>query len=89
MTTQRDDTKVLIDKWRLDNIIEMAREVLESTGKVVSSTITAADVTADTDPELETVHDFAVKDAARSYNGVMQLIEQMKLDIKSGKEVAV
>jgi len=40
-------------------------------------------------PDLAGIRDFALKDAARSYNEVGELIEQMKLDFRSGKEVAV
>lgn len=82
MTTQRDGTKVIIEKWRLDSLVEQAHEVLESVGRVVGSTVTAAD-----NPELADVHDFAVKDAARGYDSVSLLIEQMKVDFADVKEV--
>lgn len=78
----RTDAKVIIEKWRLDSLVEQAREVLESAGKVVGSTVTAAD-----HPDLEEVHTYAVKDAARSYDQVALLIEQMKLDISTVREL--
>ncbi len=82
MTTQRDDTKVIIEKWRLDSLVEQAREVLESVGRVVGSTVVVAD-----NPDLAVVRDFALKDAARSYNEVGELIEQMKVDFADVTEV--
>ncbi len=82
MNTQRDDTKVIIEKWRLDALIDEAEGVLQSAGKTVGSTVVAAD-----NPDGVDEHIFAVKDAARCYNNLLYFIEQIKLDIKSGTEV--
>lgn len=82
MTTQRNDIKVIIDKWRLDGTVEEMELVLKCVGKIVGATSVAADYPGDADN-----HDFAIKEAARCYNSVSCLIEEMKRDIEGATEV--
>jgi len=81
MTSQRNDTKVIIDKWRLNSIVEEAELCLKRAGETVSTTVIAADYNGAEE------HDNAVKDAARCYAGIRYLVEQMETVFKGGKEV--
>jgi len=83
MTTQRNDTKVIIDKWRLDALVDEAEFCLKRAGETVSTTVVAADYKG------EEEHDNAVKDAARCYCAIRYLVEQIKGVFENGKEVVV
>lgn len=82
MNTQRDNTKVIIEKWRLDTLVEEAELCLKAAGKTVGSTAVAADY-----PDNAEEHTYALKDAADCYNAVYYLIEEMKRDIAGVKEI--
>lgn len=80
----RTDAKVIIEKWRLDSLVEEMELVLKSVGKIVGATSVAADY-----PDSAEEHDFAIKEAARCYNMMMYLIEGTKRDLETAKEVPV
>jgi len=84
MTTQANETNIIIPKWKIDELLEEAEEMLKSAGKTVGSTIMAADYPCGVEER-----DYAVKDAARCYNEVQYFIEQMKIDFDRAKEVVV
>lgn len=82
MNAQRNDTKVIIEKWRLDSIVEEAELCLKAAGRTVGSTAVAAD-----NPDGAEEHNFAIKDAADCYNAVNCLIDEMKFGFADVEEV--
>lgn len=78
---RESETKVMIDKWRLDSLIEDAESCLKAAGKTVGSTAVAADY-----PQGAEEHDFAIRDAANCYGIIASFVEMMRYEIKRGAE---
>lgn len=84
MNAQRTDTKVIIEKWRLDSLIEEAEICLKVAGRTVGSTAVAADY-----PDGTEEHNFAIKDAADCYNAVNGLIDEMRFGFSNVEVVRI
>lgn len=74
MNTRKNNEKVNIDKWKLNLLYDEAEEMLLCAGRTVSSSIMAAD-----NPDVEELHNDALKDAARCYDRVALFMEHMHL----------